>query len=198
MILQSFMFEVGPFEANLHLLANERTRAGILSDAGAFDPSVIEFAAGLGLTMEAILITHLHHDHIAGVAEYASKWKCKVFSPAPIPDVSSAEIVKPGEFVRVAGFEFKVIKTSGHTPESVSYYCASESVCLVGDAIFAGAVGGTSNDELHEEEIGWLRKGILTLPPETLLLSGHGPATTVAIETAANPFLQPGFTRLPV
>ncbi|MBI3735871.1 MBL fold metallo-hydrolase [Candidatus Sumerlaeota bacterium] len=195
MIFQPFMFEAGPLEVNLYVLADESTRDGILSDAGVYHPSVIDFVKDEGLKIKAILITHLHPDHIGGIAEYLRAWSCDVFAPAPIPAVPTARIVGEGDIIRCAGFEFHAYKTSGHTPESVSYYCERERFCLVWDAIFAGAVGGTSSDALHAEEIGHLRRVILELPPETELLSGHGPVTTVAIEKKANPFLKPGFGR---
>lgn len=195
MKLQTFVFDVGPLEANLFLMAHESKREGVLIDAGVFDESVVNFAAERKLKIPAILITHLHHDHIAGVGAYAKAWGADVVAPAPVKDAPGARIVKEGDRFKAGPFEFEVFKTSGHTPESISYYCASEGVCFVGDAIFAGAVGGTQDDEHHEEEIGHLRRNVLRLPPETELYSGHGPATTVAIELAGNPFLQPGFTR---
>lgn len=198
MIFRPFVFDAGPLEVNLYVMAEEASRAALLSDAGVFDPSVIDFIRAKGLRVEAILITHHHHDHIDALKDYLDALGVpQVFTPAPLAAAPGARLVAPGETFRAAGFEFRVIQTSGHTPESVSYHCAAERLCLVGDAIFAGAVGGAATDALHAEELGWLREGILTLPPETELWSGHGPATTVEIEAAANPFLRPGFTRLP-
>lgn len=197
MILQSFTFDSGPLEVNLFLMGDEGTREAILIDAGVFDPSVTQYAEREGLRVSTILLTHLHHDHVAAIGEYAAHWGAGVVAPAPLEDAPGARMVVEGDKVEVGAFKFEVFRTSGHTPDSISYYCAAEAVCFVGDAIFAGSVGGTKDDALHGEEIGHLQAKILTLPPETELYSGHGPATTVAIEKAGNPFLQPGFTRLP-
>jgi len=197
MIIESFVFDCGPLEVNHYLVANESTREGFLIDAGVFDESVTQFAERNNIQITAILLTHLHPDHVNAVRDYADRWKCPIFSPALASLAPEANLVFENDEIHVAGFDLKIFRTSGHTPESISYYCAREGVCFVGDAIFAGAVGGTNLDDLHEEEIGHLRRNILTLPPETELYSGHGPMTTVAIEAAANPFLQPGFTRLP-
>lgn len=198
MRVEAFMFEIGHLEANLHLAGDPGSGRGFLVDAGAFGEVVLARAAEIGLRIEAILITHLHHDHIDGLGAYMERLPgTRVWSPAPLAAAPGAKIVMHGDRISVCGYDFDVIRTSGHTPESVSYSCASEKVCFVGDAIFAGAVGGTSSDELHAEELGHLRSGIMTLAPDTGLFSGHGPATTVAIERRANPFLQPGFTRLP-
>jgi len=196
-ILRPFMFEHGPLEVNLFVLADERTRQAVMIDAGVFDETVPTFVRSAGLDLRAVLITHLHPDHIQGLESYLRRWPVEVFSPAPLKAAPEAGLARPGETIQAGPFAFKVLRTSGHTPESVSYACPAEGVCFVGDAIFAGAVGGTPDDALHEEELACLRREILTLPPETELYSGHGPATTVAIEKTANPFLQPGFTRLP-
>ena len=197
MILETFVFEVGHLEVNLFIMGEEATREAVLIDAGVCDPSVLDFVKDENLKVGTILLTHLHPDHVGGVKEYAKEWGAEVISPAPHDNAPDARIIEPGASLCAGPFQFEVFQTSGHTPESISYYCAAEGVCFVGDAIFAGAVGGTSEDPLHEEEVGHIRRHIMTLPPGTELYSGHGPATTVAIEAAANPFLQPGFTRLP-
>lgn len=197
MIFETFIADVGPLEANLHLIADEATGEAALVDAGALVPELVDRVRDLGLRVGAILVTHLHHDHVAALGEYLARWEgCQVYSPAPLAAAPSASVVGRGDLVRAAGREFRVFKTSGHTPESISYYCAGEAICFVGDAIFAGAVGGASDDALHAEEIDCLRRSILTLPPRTELWSGHGPATSVEVEAAANPFFRPGFGRL--
>jgi glyoxylase-like metal-dependent hydrolase (beta-lactamase superfamily II) len=196
MLLRHFMLNVGPLEANAYLMADLETKAGLLVDAGDFDLRIVELADEYDLNMVAILITHLHWDHVDGLAEYAKQWpEARVIAPAPSAAAPGAHIVGHGDRFKAGPLEFEVFKTSGHTPESVSYYCRQAGVCFVGDAIFAGSVGGTADDALFAEEIGHIRAHLLTLPDETELWSGHGPMTTVGIERAANPFLQPGFGR---
>ncbi len=197
MILKSFYFPFGPLEVNLFIMGNPETGDALLVDAGVFDDSVMDFLRDSGLRLTDILITHLHRDHIDALAKYVEAASPAVIAPARLDAAPKAKIIGPGEEFSSAGFRFEVFKTSGHTPESISYYCAREELCFVGDALFAGAVGGTSEDSAHKEEIDLIQRNLMTLPPETRIFSGHGPATRVTIEKAANPFLQPGFTRLP-
>jgi len=197
-IFQSFTFDCGPLEVNHYVIGHEALSEAVLIDAGVFDPQIPDHLRSWGLRLTDILLTHHHHDHIEALPEYLKIFPdARVYSPAPTPLATSAILVSPGDRIKAAGFEFTIFKTSGHTPESISYYCEAENICFVGDAIFSGAVGGTDKDELHAEQLAHLRRDILTLPPETELYSGHGPATKVGIESAANPFLQAGFTRLP-
>lgn len=196
MILQHYMLDVGSQEVNCYLMADEAARAGLLVDAGGFDPLIVEQADELGLTISHILLTHLHWDHVDALPAYLEQWpNATVIAPADPAMECHLRLVRPGEIFHAGPFAFEVLRTSGHTPESISYYCAAAGVCFVGDAIFAGSVGGTSDDALYEEQLGCLRRSILTLPEATELLSGHGPMTTVEIEKRANPFLQPGFGR---
>lgn len=198
MVLKSFFFPFGPLEVNLFVMAGEKSHRALLVDAGVYDASVADYLREKNLDLEAILITHLHRDHIDALERYKDLTSTgRVVSPAPLEAVPEAEIVKPGDQVQAAGFEFQVFRTSGHTPESISYYCPSQRLCFVGDALFAGAVGGTSDDRHHGEEIELIQQYLMPLPGETRIFSGHGPATKVLIEKEANPFLQPGFTRLP-
>jgi glyoxylase-like metal-dependent hydrolase (beta-lactamase superfamily II) len=190
------MTEVGMQEANLHLLADEATGAGLLVDAGGFIPALVELVAERGIKVGHILITHLHYDHVDALPRYLEQWPdAAVVAPAAPASAPRVRIVGEGDRIEVGPFTFAVLELPGHTPESIAYHCASAGVCFVGDAIFAGAVGGTADDEKFEQQVGHLKRKIMTLPETTELLSGHGPLTTVAIERRANPFLQPGFGR---
>lgn len=196
MLLQSFLLDLPPQETNHYLLADMATRIGLLVDAGGFDPEIIQLANEYRLTMTHILLTHLHWDHTDALGDYLRYWPdALVVTPEPIPGIRHKTVVHPGDVLAVGPFSFQVLDTSGHTPESISYYCPQKQICFVGDALFAGAVGGTSTDSLFDRQIDNIQRHIMTLPGQTEILPGHGPMTTVLIEKTANPFLQPGFTR---
>lgn len=196
MLLRHYMLDLVTQEANIFLMANDPGGDALVVDAGGFSPELAENVNHLKLKVTHILITHLDWDHVDGLGKYLKIWpEAQVITPAPLRSAPDARIVAGGDRFEAAGFWFDALDTSGHTPESISYYCTPHHVCFVGDAIFAGALGGVGNDQLFEEERGNIMQNIATLPPRTELYPGHGPMSTVAVECAANPFLQPGFGR---
>ena len=160
-----------------------------------------------GLTLEAILLTHSHWDHILGVPALVERFGIPVFSAAtslqtPERPVSCLEGGKPG--VQTPGgpisclegeneaWGFKVIATPGHTPDSVCYYNETEHILFTGDTLFAGSIGRTDlpgGD--YDSEIRSIMEKLIFLPGETDIYPGHGPASTIARERAENPFLEP-------
>jgi glyoxylase-like metal-dependent hydrolase (beta-lactamase superfamily II) len=195
MIYRQFMLDVGSQEANLYLLA-DAARQAVLVDAGGYAPELVEWARCGGLRVTHLLLTHLHGDHVDGLAHYRRQWPAlTVVASSPWAGAPGALIARAGDTICAGTLRLQMLQTSGHTPESVSYYEAASGLCFVGDAIFAGSVGGTASAADHAEQLEHLRRNILSLPEETVLLPGHGPLTTVAIERAANPFFQPGFAR---
>lgn len=197
MFFQHFMCEVGGQEANMFLIADPSDGSCVLVDAGALDPLVIEMVAERGLRVEHVLLTHLHFDHVDGLSAYLEQWPtAKVASPGPIAARGEILLVADGDRIGAGALQFDVLATPGHTPDSVSYYFPRAGMCFVGDALFAGSVGGTIGDEHHAELLQALQTRILSLPDSTELWCGHGPMTTVGIERAANPFFTSGFARV--
>lgn len=173
-------------------------------DEGERIASVIREAGG---DVAAILLTHAHLDHIGGVAhlvrefgapvylhpddrpmydlvvEIGLKYGLQIEEPPP-PDLPFVD----GESVVFDDLEFEVRLTPGHSPGSVTLIGGPGA--FVGDAVFAGSIGrtdlpGGDTETLLEAIV----TRILTLPPKTVLLPGHGPETSVAAESATNPFL---------
>jgi glyoxylase-like metal-dependent hydrolase (beta-lactamase superfamily II) len=163
------------------------------------------------LTPVAVVLTHAHGDHIAGVDEiravysdvplYLSKDEWPLLTD-PMQNLSghfgagvtvqthNLHDLSPGDVLELDGTRWKVIDCAGHSPAGRALYCTELKLALVGDAIFAGSIGRT--DFPHSDGpqlIRNIRQNILTLPEDVTLISGHGPATTVRQERATNPYV---------
>jgi len=164
-----------------------------------------------GVTLEAILLTHAHLDHVEGVPTLRAlapsapiylhpgdrrlyegvETQARAFNlpsvgPLPPPDRELAH----GDLLTFGGCGFQVRHAPGHAPGHVIFYLESMALAFVGDVVFQGAIGradlpGGDFYQLMDS----IRREVLTLPDETRLLSGHGPETTVGWERRTNPFL---------
>jgi len=207
-ILLSFV--LGPLENNTYVLADPVSRAAVVIDPSYESHILLKNIRAQGLRLEQVWLTHAHFDHIAGVSEVCGSAEPALpvalhpaeldmyqrgggaaefgmpFDPAPAPQVLLAD----GQDLWVGRVAVKVLHTPGHTPGHVIFYCAAAGAALVGDVIFMGSVGRTDlPGGSHSQLMASIRRHVLTLPPETVLLSGHGPETNVADEAATNPYL---------
>lgn len=173
---------------NAYLVWDPRGRAAAAFDTGTDAGLIIDEIARLHLSLRHIFLTHTHNDHIADLD------RLKAAAPGAIVRANRRE-PWPGceEFVEGATFEIGSLKvgthtTSGHSVGGTTYVIRGleHNVAVVGDAIFAGSMGGgmVSFAEALENN----RKKIMTLPDETVLCPGHGPLTTVGEEKRHNPF----------
>ena len=202
-------FTVGPLQENCYLLGGAGSDAAVLVDPG--DEAEV-LAAGLsrsGRRLEAILLTHAHFDHVGAVAdlldrfqvpvylhpadrqllEYASfaanQWGLSIRQP-PLRTVD----LKHEQRLELAGLSLACLHTPGHAPGHIAFYSAQERLVVAGDALFRGSIGRTDlpfgdGEQLLES----IQRELLVLPPETLVLPGHGESTTVGAEQESNPYL---------
>ena len=180
-------------------------------DPGDGPDEVVDFIITSGMTPKAILLTHGHGDHIAGVADMQKAFAgLKLLCPADdafmlgdatanlsgpfgynVTAPQADEMIQPEQTLELGDSSWKVLDTSGHTRGGVSFYCARSSVVIVGDALFANSIGrtdipGASSDRLIDN----IKNNLLTLPDETRVLPGHGPETTIGTEKQINPFVR--------
>jgi glyoxylase-like metal-dependent hydrolase (beta-lactamase superfamily II) len=201
---------VGQLQTNAYLLADPASRDAAVIDPGGEGQRILAEADERGWRIAHLWYTHAHFDHIGGAGAIADAlnplplvalhpadhvlWRVQggapVFGmsidPGPEPSIDFADgmTMKLGETV------LEVRHTPGHTPGHCVIYCAQEKTCFCGDLIFQQSVGRTDLpggdwQDLLES----IHTRILTLPDETRLLPGHGPATTVGEEKMHNPFL---------
>jgi glyoxylase-like metal-dependent hydrolase (beta-lactamase superfamily II) len=203
---------VGPLAVNCYIVEHVATRSAAVIDPGDDGGSILGRIEELALSVDSILLTHGHFDHVGAVGAVRATSKAKIHihpddidrmktarrqglmfglwvQDPPPPDV----LVGEGDRVRFADREFRVTHTPGHTPGCVSYIMENEKMAFVGDLIFAGSIGRTDlpgGD--YDALIQAVREKIFVLPDDTVLFPGHGPATTVGEEKRSNPFFAGG------
>ena len=204
-------FPVGPLRCNCTVLANLESREAIVVDPGDEIADILARLARHHLTLQQIIVTHAHIDHIGGAAQLKRVTGAPVlFHPADLPILDMLEMqagwlgiptpqkvvldqsAKDGLATGIPGLEAEVIHTPGHTPGSICLLFPKQELLLAGDTLFAGSVGrtdlpgGDTRTLLHS-----LHTRVLLLPERTLVVPGHGEETTLAQERETNPFLQP-------
>jgi len=184
MILRPFLLEVN--EANVYLIGCKDSRHVALVDAGDCDPDIVDYLEEQKLELTAIIVTHGHYDHTGGIPGFLSRYNPRIYSAGTVAEGGHTIQVGHGDSIPVGRLLGRVVKTSGHTPDSISI--VFPGVVFTGDALFAGSVGGTSSPVAAQEEIRNVREHILSLPDDYVIYPGHGPASTVWVERTANPF----------
>ncbi len=199
-------YVLGLLENNTYLLADPESHEAALIDPSFDSEIALAYARKRGLKVTSILLTHAHFDHIAGVA---AAGEVKVFlhpgdkslyhqgGGGDLFDISieagpePTEWLADGQVIKVGAVEVIVRYTPGHTPGHVIFFCPAANSAFCGDLIFAGSVGRTDlPGGSYAELMNSIQRQVLSLPPDTRLLPGHGPETTVAEEIESNPFLQ--------
>jgi hydroxyacylglutathione hydrolase len=203
------MFTVGQIAENCFLLRSDGAERALIVDPGDEAPKILNAVDELGVTVEGILLTHTHFDHIGAVAPIAKAKGAPVWCPesevpvladinsfvpwpgfGPYESYDADHTVSGGEKLELAGLEIEVIFTPGHSPGHVTYSIPDEAAIFSGDVLFQGSVGRT---DLPGGDWATLLESIRTLvdghPPETTVYPGHMGITTLGAERATNPFL---------
>ena len=203
------MFTVGLVQENCYLLRRPDSDRAVIVDPVDEPEKLLGAIDALGLTLDGILLTHTHFDHVGAVAPVAKATGAEVWVPelerqvladimsyvpwqgfGPFESYEAEHTLSGGEKLELAGFEIDVIFTPGHSPGHVSFSIPEEAALFSGDVLFQGSVGRT---DLPGGDWPTLLESIRTLieslPEETTVHPGHMGVTTLAAERAANPFL---------
>ncbi|MDE0301165.1 MAG: MBL fold metallo-hydrolase [Candidatus Poribacteria bacterium] len=179
--------DVGGYPVNAYLLICKATKQTAVIDTAAHPNLILERIREIGVEPAVILLTHAHADHSDGLPELEKATNCPTYIHANEPKPRSSQqfrTLNHGDEVSVGELTVTTLDTPGHTPGGCSFYTGS--VAAVGDAIFAGSVGGPKIS--YEDEITSVRDHLLSLPDDVRLFPGHGPSTTVGEEKEHNPF----------
>lgn len=181
------------FLMNGYLAICRQTRKAAVIDPGFQAPRILQAAAEANAEIDCVWLTHGHYDHLEALADIAAATGAEASLHAADLELAGgmaghigARLVAGGQ-VRVGDQTFHVRPTAGHTAGGVSLV-HDEGIAFVGDALFAGSLGGTRKRAAYESQIAAVAQQVLSLPPATTLYPGHGPATTVAEERDNNPF----------
>ncbi|WP_143309878.1 MBL fold metallo-hydrolase [Chitinophaga vietnamensis] len=208
--IQQFTFN--PLQENTYLLINEKKEC-IIIDPGCYfqdeRKELLQYIQTEGLNVTRLLNTHCHLDHIFGNKLVSDTYKVRPeihkleevvlerspqagamynlpFEPSPLP----GRFMEEGEKILFGKEEIEVLFTPGHSPGSVSFYCASQRFVIAGDVLFYQSIGRTDlPGGSHQTLLRSIREKLFVLPDDTRVFSGHGPATTIGFEKKYNPFL---------
>ncbi|MDE6058151.1 MAG: MBL fold metallo-hydrolase [Muribaculaceae bacterium] len=202
------------FGINTYVVYDPEEKEAAIIDPGMsrkqeFD-ALEKFIEREGLKVTHLINTHLHIDH--AIADNWVKAKYGVPVEAHTDDAMLGERIKQqaqmfgvqaedvaveidrplkeGDIIKIGSGELKVVHVPGHSPGSICLYDEADSFVIVGDALFQGSIGRTDlPGGNHRQLVDAIKNKLLTLPKETMVLSGHGDATTIGREWESNPYL---------
>jgi len=204
---------VGPLQVNCFIVADEKTKEAVVIDPGDDAAEILKLINDKGLKVKYIVNTHGHFDHVgankavkeatgaelliheadaqlmASAASHSS-----MFGMKPVSSPPADRFVKDGEVITAGEIALKVVYTPGHSQGGISLL--GQGIAFTGDSLFAGSIGRTDfpGGDL-KTLLRSIKKNLMTLPDDTKVFSGHGPASTIGDERNENPFLndQSGF-----
>lgn len=185
--LEIHTFTFQPVGSHGYLLHYRPSGDTLLVDPGGDPEAILAALDARGWRMTAVLITHGHSDHVAGLEGVLHSVDVPVYAhPGECPHPKLVPVTESGDLV-IGMTPVQVIHAPGHTANGLAFYVGG--ACAVGDTLFAGSLGRALRGPAYYGQLLTSARRILELPPETWLLPGHGPATTVDQERRANPFL---------
>ena len=206
-------FEFSPIQENTYLLYNEFNEC-IIIDPGCYFPeereTLANFIKGQKLIPKWLINTHCHLDHVFGNAFVADQFQLelhihegekKVLEYAPTSGLmynmpfdnytGPLHFLKEGDVIEIGDDKLAVLFTPGHSPASISFYCAAQDFIIAGDVLFYRSIGRTDlPGGNHAMLLDSIRQKLFTLPEATKVYSGHGRPTRIGEEIRENPFLQ--------
>ena len=205
------MLPLGPMQTNCYVVTCSDTQHTAVIDPSWDGRNIAALLTEEGLELTHILLTHAHFDHVGGLGQLKDEYpnvpiyihpdavnqlsqatmQASLFGMTIPPVPKPEKTLHEGDTITIGNLKLEVLFTPGHANGHVSLYNRENNVVFSGDALFQGSIGRT---DLPGGDFSLLIQSIeeqlLTLPDDTHVLSGHGPATTIGRERVSNPFLQ--------
>lgn len=205
--------QLGEVVTNTYILLDDEVKEAMIIDPADNAEELINFLEDGGYTLDGVMLTHGHHDHIgalAGLREHYDPWKLRVYAAKPEQEVlmvkeynlstsfgegytthANMMIDDRQTFEVTSKHKCQCFYTPGHTLGSCCYYFAEEGWLFSGDTLFAGSVGRTDLPTGDADAImRSVNKVVMKLPDPVIVYPGHGPSTTIGDERATNPFVE--------
>ena len=178
----------GDMTVNFYLVWDQDSGRAAAFDTGGDCSPLLQTLRDKKLKLDAIFLTHTHSDHIADLDRLTAETDAPVYV-SEHESIGGATTVRDGQTFTVGGLSVTARLTPGHSPGGTTYVVEglTPALAVVGDALFAASMGGVS-PEKYADAIKANREKIFSLPDDTVILPGHGPATTVDKEKRHNPF----------
>ncbi|MGD1075542.1 MAG: MBL fold metallo-hydrolase [Thermodesulfovibrionales bacterium] len=196
---------VGPLQANCFIIGDEQSKKAMVVDPGDEPDRIVALLDSEGLTLDCIICTHAHFDHVGALPDLKKTSHAKIVVHSDEMEIYSAArdmaafwgydleslpkpdlLVADGDKIRLGALTFTVLHTAGHSPGGMCLF--GEGIVITGDTLFAGAVGRT---DFRGGDMNKLRQSfdrLMLLPPDTMVLAGHGPNSTIGREQSENYF----------
>jgi glyoxylase-like metal-dependent hydrolase (beta-lactamase superfamily II) len=189
--------KVGSYQTNCYIVWADGCSRCIVIDPGYEPERIMEQVRHLGKSVEAILLTHGHFDHVGGVKQIAAETDCKVYICGEDLSLNSmytdgliyyTDTYGEGDTLDLAGLTLQVLHTPGHTPGCVCLLCGEAMFC--GDTLFAGTCGRTDLPGSSPMQMKQSLARLKALEGNYLVLPGHGQDSTLDEERKYNPYMQ--------
>ncbi len=204
-MLHIFALPLGAYQTNCYILCNGTSGSCAIIDPGYEPEKILAFLKERDLSLEAILLTHGHFDHVGAVETLAEETRCALwmsqgdysqpispvstyFYPIANCDFTEVQFCEEGQVIDVAGLKLTVLETPGHTWGSVCYRC--EDALFSGDTLFAGSCGRTDLPGGDWNTILESLQRLARIPEDLKVFPGHGESTTLAREKKYNPYMR--------
>ena len=204
-MLKVHTLPLGAYQTNTYIVHDSEASSCAIIDPGYEAGTILDTVSGLGLTVDAVLLTHGHFDHVGAVEEIVTKTACKLWCsesdwsqfPNPVTayfypiancDFCEVSFCEDGEIIHAGGLTFRVMATPGHTHGSVCYLC--EKAMFSGDTLFAGSCGRTDLPGGSGKFLRLSLERLAELEENYWVYPGHGESTTLAEEKRYNPYMR--------